>query len=155
MFLTLALGAGELLVSCPGHFTPRERAPSTHWIGGWVGLRDGEIIRIEHLSQIWTSKRTQYKYKFYCKFISFYEPHLFLRFPPTPNMTASCSSECLCTMHWKECGRKQSSTSCYCPSIHLKGMNFMKNCLRIGCASTDIQALGLTHISHCRNVSWE
>jgi hypothetical protein len=21
----------------PGHFTPRERAPSTHWIGGWVG----------------------------------------------------------------------------------------------------------------------
>jgi hypothetical protein len=21
--------------SCPGHFTPRERAPCTHWIGGW------------------------------------------------------------------------------------------------------------------------
>jgi hypothetical protein len=23
----------------PGHFTPRERAPGTHWIGGWVGPR--------------------------------------------------------------------------------------------------------------------
>jgi hypothetical protein len=24
---------------CPGRFTPRERAPGTHWIGGWVGPR--------------------------------------------------------------------------------------------------------------------
>jgi hypothetical protein len=23
----------------PGRFTPRERAPDTHWIGGWVGPR--------------------------------------------------------------------------------------------------------------------
>jgi hypothetical protein len=23
----------------PGHFTPRERTPGTHWIGGWVGPR--------------------------------------------------------------------------------------------------------------------
>jgi len=23
----------------PGRFTPRERAPGTHWIGGWVGLK--------------------------------------------------------------------------------------------------------------------
>jgi len=23
----------------PGHFTPRERALGTHWIGCWVGLR--------------------------------------------------------------------------------------------------------------------
>jgi hypothetical protein len=25
--------------SCPSCFTPGERAPGTHWIGGWVGLR--------------------------------------------------------------------------------------------------------------------
>jgi hypothetical protein len=24
-----------------GRFTPRERAPGTHWIGGWVGPRAG------------------------------------------------------------------------------------------------------------------
>jgi hypothetical protein len=23
------------------HFTPKERIPSTHWMGGWVGLRAG------------------------------------------------------------------------------------------------------------------
>jgi hypothetical protein len=27
--------------SRPARFTPRERAPSTHWVGGWVGLRSG------------------------------------------------------------------------------------------------------------------
>jgi hypothetical protein len=37
--LTLALVGGEWSVSCTGCFTPRERAPGTHWIGGWVGLR--------------------------------------------------------------------------------------------------------------------
>jgi hypothetical protein len=25
----------------PGSFNPRERAPGTHWIGGWVGPRAG------------------------------------------------------------------------------------------------------------------
>jgi hypothetical protein len=25
--------------ACPSCFTPRERAPSTHWIGSWVGPR--------------------------------------------------------------------------------------------------------------------
>jgi hypothetical protein len=25
----------------PGRFTPRERAPGIHWIGGWVGPRTG------------------------------------------------------------------------------------------------------------------
>jgi hypothetical protein len=29
----------EWSVSCPGRFTPRERAPGTHWIGGWVDPR--------------------------------------------------------------------------------------------------------------------
>jgi hypothetical protein len=37
--LTSALDGGEWLASRPGRFTPRERAPGTHWIGGWVGPR--------------------------------------------------------------------------------------------------------------------
>jgi hypothetical protein len=39
--LTSALGGGEWSTSRPGHFTPEERAPGTHWIGGWVDLRVG------------------------------------------------------------------------------------------------------------------
>jgi hypothetical protein len=35
--LISALDGGEWSASCPGLFTPRERAPGTHWIGGWVG----------------------------------------------------------------------------------------------------------------------
>jgi hypothetical protein len=38
-FLTSALHGGEWSASLPGRFTPRERAPGTHWIGGWVGPR--------------------------------------------------------------------------------------------------------------------
>jgi hypothetical protein len=37
--LTSALDGGEWSASRPGHFTPRERAPGTHWIRGWVGPR--------------------------------------------------------------------------------------------------------------------
>jgi len=37
--LTSALDGGEWSASRPSRFTPRERAPSTHWIGGWVGPR--------------------------------------------------------------------------------------------------------------------
>jgi hypothetical protein len=37
--LTSALDRGEWSASCPDCFTPRERAPGTHWIGGWVGPR--------------------------------------------------------------------------------------------------------------------
>jgi hypothetical protein len=36
---TSALDGGECLTSRPGLFTPRERAPGTHWIEGWVGPR--------------------------------------------------------------------------------------------------------------------
>jgi len=36
-FLTSALERSEWSASRPGYFTPRERAPGTHWIGGWVG----------------------------------------------------------------------------------------------------------------------
>jgi hypothetical protein len=37
-FLTLALHGGES-ASRLGRFTPGERVPGTHWIGGWVGPR--------------------------------------------------------------------------------------------------------------------
>jgi hypothetical protein len=37
--LTSALDGGDWSASRPGRFTPRERTPGTHWIGGWVGRR--------------------------------------------------------------------------------------------------------------------
>jgi hypothetical protein len=40
IFLTSALVGGKRLASRPCRFTPRERAPGTHWIGGWVDPRD-------------------------------------------------------------------------------------------------------------------
>jgi hypothetical protein len=48
LILTSALDGGEWSASRPGRFTPRERAPSTHWLGGWVGPRailDAEVKR--------------------------------------------------------------------------------------------------------------
>jgi hypothetical protein len=39
IFLTLALVGGEWSVSRSGRFTPRLRATSNYWIGGWVGPR--------------------------------------------------------------------------------------------------------------------
>jgi hypothetical protein len=39
-FLTSTLD-GRLSASHPGRFTRGERAPGTHWIGGWVGSRAG------------------------------------------------------------------------------------------------------------------
>jgi hypothetical protein len=33
---TSALDGGEWLASRPGRFTARERAPGTHWIGGYL-----------------------------------------------------------------------------------------------------------------------
>jgi hypothetical protein len=41
IFLTSALVRGEWSTSRPGRFTFEERAPGTHWIGGWVGFRAG------------------------------------------------------------------------------------------------------------------
>jgi hypothetical protein len=35
--LISAIDEGEWSASRPGHFTPRERAPGTPWIGDWVG----------------------------------------------------------------------------------------------------------------------
>jgi hypothetical protein len=39
--LTSALDGGEWSASLPVRFTPRERNPGTHWIGGWVDPRAG------------------------------------------------------------------------------------------------------------------
>jgi hypothetical protein len=36
-----ALAGSECCASLPGRFTPRERAPGTHWTGGWVDPRAG------------------------------------------------------------------------------------------------------------------
>jgi hypothetical protein len=41
IFLTSAQIGGEWSVSRPGRFTPEERAPGTHWIGGRVAPRAG------------------------------------------------------------------------------------------------------------------
>jgi hypothetical protein len=41
VFMTTALVGGEWSASRPGRFTTGERAPGTHWIGGWVGPRTG------------------------------------------------------------------------------------------------------------------
>jgi hypothetical protein len=41
IFLTSALVGGEWSTSSQGRFNPRERAPGTHLIGGWVGPRAG------------------------------------------------------------------------------------------------------------------
>jgi hypothetical protein len=37
--LTSTLDGSEWSTLRPGRFTPREIAPGTHWIGGWVGPR--------------------------------------------------------------------------------------------------------------------
>jgi hypothetical protein len=41
VFLTSALAGCEWSASRPGRFTPGERAPATHWIGGRVDPRAG------------------------------------------------------------------------------------------------------------------
>jgi hypothetical protein len=38
-FLNSVLDGGEWSASHLGRFIPRERAPGSHWIGGWVGPR--------------------------------------------------------------------------------------------------------------------
>jgi hypothetical protein len=40
-FLTSVLDGSEWSASRPCRFNPREKTPSTHWIGGWVGPRAG------------------------------------------------------------------------------------------------------------------
>jgi len=40
-FLTSAIDRDKWSAYRSGLFTPRERANGTHWIGDWVGPRDG------------------------------------------------------------------------------------------------------------------
>jgi hypothetical protein len=48
IFLTSALVGGEWSASRPGRFTPGERTPGTHSIGGWVDPRAGlyDVMKI-------------------------------------------------------------------------------------------------------------
>jgi hypothetical protein len=41
VFLTSALVGGERSALRPSRFSPGERGPRTHWIGGWVDPRAG------------------------------------------------------------------------------------------------------------------
>jgi hypothetical protein len=41
MYRSTVLFGGEWSSSLPGRFTPGERAPGTHWMGGWLGPRAG------------------------------------------------------------------------------------------------------------------
>jgi hypothetical protein len=52
IFLTLELVGGEWSASSPGRFTPGERTPGTHWIGGWVDLRAGlgDVVKRKFLT---------------------------------------------------------------------------------------------------------
>jgi hypothetical protein len=61
-YLTSALDGGEWSASRPGRFTPRERDPGTHWIGGWGGPRAvlDTVVKRKIPSPHWESNpRTQ------------------------------------------------------------------------------------------------
>jgi hypothetical protein len=53
--LTFALDGSEWSASRPGRFTPRERPPGAHWIGGWAGPRAG--LNAASKSKISNSRR--------------------------------------------------------------------------------------------------
>jgi hypothetical protein len=55
--LTSALDVGEWSASRPGRLAPRERAPGTHWIGGWVGPRAvlDAVVKRRIPSPLWES----------------------------------------------------------------------------------------------------
>jgi hypothetical protein len=63
--LTSALDGGEWSASRPGRFTARERAPGTHWIGGWVGPRAvlDAVMKRKIPSPHWELNPSQYKQK--------------------------------------------------------------------------------------------
>jgi hypothetical protein len=56
-FLTLVLDGSEWSASLSECFTPRERAPGTHWMGGWVGPRAGldTVVKRKVPSACWDS----------------------------------------------------------------------------------------------------
>jgi len=44
--MTSTLGGGKWSASRPDRFIPGERAPGSHWIGGWVGPGAGSCERV-------------------------------------------------------------------------------------------------------------
>jgi hypothetical protein len=52
IFLTSAVVGVVWSASRPGHFTSGEKAPCTHWIGGWVGPGAGldDVEKIKFLT---------------------------------------------------------------------------------------------------------
>jgi hypothetical protein len=55
-FLTSALDGGEWSASRTCHFTPGEKAPGTHWIGGHVGPRAGlDAVEKRKILHFWKS----------------------------------------------------------------------------------------------------
>jgi hypothetical protein len=58
-FLTSALVGGKWSASRPDRFIPEERAPGTHWIGGWVDPRAGlDDVKKKILDQSVASRYT-------------------------------------------------------------------------------------------------
>jgi hypothetical protein len=67
-FLTSALDGGEWPASHPSCFTPRERAPGTHWIEGWVGPRAslGTMVNVKIASPAKTQTPDHIECNFRC-----------------------------------------------------------------------------------------
>jgi hypothetical protein len=65
IFLTSALVGGEWSSSRTSHFTPKETAPGTHRIGGWVGPRAGldNVEKILDPTETRTLTRSQSLYR--------------------------------------------------------------------------------------------
>jgi hypothetical protein len=57
---TSALDCCECSASRHGRFTPKERAPGTHWIGGWVGPRTvlNAVVKRKIPIPAWTVRKT-------------------------------------------------------------------------------------------------
>jgi len=57
--LDLGIDGGEWSASRPCHITPRERAPGTHWKGGWVGPRAVLDTVVGAVSKLHNSSRQE------------------------------------------------------------------------------------------------
>jgi hypothetical protein len=61
IFLTMALVRDEWSASRPGRFTSGVRAPGTHWIGGWVGLRPSLDVEKRKFWPYWASNSSVFQ----------------------------------------------------------------------------------------------
>jgi hypothetical protein len=57
-FFTSVLDEGEWPALRPSRFTPRDKAPGTHWIGGWVGPRASLDVAVKRKIPALTGTRT-------------------------------------------------------------------------------------------------